>query len=310
MSRTFFVGYTLSVVGHRLMLSPNAGSRATLVHQAKRRSATMRPQSAHASLPTPARPALALDARSNADAGCRPRSLGLDLGSEFRPRGLDLRAVAPPEPLSEPTPRAVEEAVTKPDVDELLGVKLVLGQGMIGFGGSGGRGGKRTSLSDRLEIAQSRARIASLIGQYEEIEMEVEEGAFDEMAKLKDTVMMKLMDIVMKSNKKEAILHAAHSELEEIARWSDEAQDPNADEVAKLDTAAKCVGIERQHGEQLVDRLGRLKEVHGLSIEIPLLFSYHATYLTMLHPLLCHFLLPCYHTPLTMLHPPGARHFR
>ena len=114
----------------------------------------------------------------------------------------------------------------------------------------------------------------------------------------------------MKSNKKEAILHAAHSELEEIARWSDEAQvtltltltptltptltltltptltpiltptltptltatltltqpqDPNADEVAKFSTTAKYATIERQHGEQLVGRLGRLEEVHGLA---------------------------------------------
>ena len=48
----------------------------------------------------------------------------------------------------------------------------MLGQGMSGFGG---KGKKRTSLSERLEISQSRARIATLIGQYEEIEMEGEE---------------------------------------------------------------------------------------------------------------------------------------
>eukprot|EP00964_Phaeocystis_antarctica_P046015 scaffold26527_cov69-Phaeocystis_antarctica.AAC.4 len=71
--------------------------------------------------------------------------------------------------------------------------------------GFGGKGKKRTSLSERLEISQSRARIATLIGQYEEIEMEGEElslslreeGAFDEMGKLKDTVMTMVMDFKM-----------------------------------------------------------------------------------------------------------------
>ena len=70
--------------------------------------------------------------------------------------------------------------------------------------------------------------------------------------------MMMVMDFKIKANKNNALLHAAHTELEGIARWSNEAV---FDEGAVFDESLKCATIERRHVEQLVDRLGRLKEV-------------------------------------------------
>ena len=206
--------------------APLDESEASRVHRTKQRRSVVhfphnqaRPRSAHASLlrpqPIAARPSWRLD--------------------------------SPPGP----TLIAAEEALTKPDVDELLGVELVLGQGTSAIG----VGGRRSS---GREIAQSRARIESLIGQYEEIEMEGGEGEFDAIGKLKDNVMMMVMDFKIKANKNNALLHAAHTELEGIARWSNEAV---FDEGAVFDESLKCATIERRHVEQLVDRLGRLKEV-------------------------------------------------
>ena len=79
----------------------------------------------------------------------------------------------PPEP--EPEPRAAEEAVTKPEVDELLSAELVLGQGTdhtSGFGASGRRSSTR-------EIALSLARFESLFDKYEGFELDGEEGDED-----------------------------------------------------------------------------------------------------------------------------------
>ena len=125
--------------------APLDASEASRVHWAKRRSTAREP----------ARP------QPNTDARPTPSWV----------------AAPPPEPEL----RAAVEAVTKPEVDELLGAELVLGQGTSGFGGSGGR------RSSGREIALSRARIESLIDQYEGFELEGEEGEFD-AEKLKENI--------------------------------------------------------------------------------------------------------------------------
>ena len=119
--------------------APLDESEASRVHWAKRRTAR-----------EPARP------QPNTDAGPAPSRV--------------------PEPPSEPEPRAAEEALTKPEVDELLSAELVLGQGTShtsGYGGSGGRS------SSSREIALSLARFESLFDKYEGFELDGEEGEGD-----------------------------------------------------------------------------------------------------------------------------------
>ena len=120
--------------------APLDESEASRVHWAKRRGTAREP----------ARP------QPNTDAGPAPSRV--------------------PEPPSEPEPRAAEEALTKPEVDELLSAELVLGQGTShtsGYGGSGGRS------SSSREIALSLARFESLFDKYEGFELDGEEGEGD-----------------------------------------------------------------------------------------------------------------------------------
>ena len=90
----------------------------------------------------------------------------------------------PPELPPEPEPRAAEEAVTKPEVDELLSAELVLGQGTSHTSGFGGSGKRRSSAR---EIALSLERFDKLFDKYEGFELHGEEGECD-VYDLKDKI--------------------------------------------------------------------------------------------------------------------------
>ena len=207
-----------------------------------------------------------------------------------------------PEPPPEPEPKAAEEAVTKPEVDELLSAELVLGQGTShtsGFGGSGRRSSGR-------EIALSLARFESLFDKYEGFELDGEEGECD-VYELKEKIIamvcmhpactlpaprlhptlhpactppaprlhptlpalcrhgaftLQVMDFKKKAALRTSSLHDAHSELESIARQADEADLGAPDEVTALSMLI----------EELLSVSGgqkqKLKEKHSLSIEM------------------------------------------
>ena len=194
-----------------------------------------------------------------------------------------------PEPPPEPEPKAAEEAVTKPEVDELLSAELVLGQGTShtsGFGGSGRRSSGR-------EIALSLARFESLFDKYEGFELDGEEGECD-VYELKEKIIamvcmhsartlptpclhsactlpslclhgaftLQVMDFKKKAALRTSSLHDAHSELESIARQADEADLSAPDEVTALSMLI----------EELLSVSGgqkqKLKEKHSLSIEM------------------------------------------
>ena len=202
----------------------------------------------------------------------------------------------PPEPPPEPEPRAAEEAVTKPEVDELLSAELVLGQGTSHTSGFGGSGKRRSSAR---EIALSLERFDKLFDKYEGFELHGEEGECD-VYDLKDKIiamvrmhsartlpahsartlcshsartlpalglyaaffMSQVMDVKRKAALTTSSLHDAHSELENIARQADEEDLSAPDEVAAL--------------SMLIDELlsvsagqkQKLKEKHKLSIEM------------------------------------------
>lgn len=171
----------------------------------------------------------------------------------------------PPEPPPEPKSPA-PEALTKPDVDDLLSAGFELGKGNSGFAGRPGRG------SSSREIQLSRARIEALIDAYEGLELEKgEDGEFD-VERLKDGVLVTMADFKKKAGTRTTTLIGAVSELEGLAKRSeglaDGAKTPDA-EVAELSVLIEEL-VRVAGGQKLV-----LKQKHAMSIDMMRDFTIH-----------------------------------
>ena len=220
--------------------------------------------------PTTAAPALASEGARiwNVRKG-KTGQPGATLSSGLRPQPSAPPAAAPamvaaalqtislqPESPSQPAP----EAVVKPEVDELLEAGFELGQGTSTFGGrSNGRSGANR------EIQMSKDRIASLFDMYEEMELEGEEMGDPEQ--LKTDVAIMVMEFKKTAAKVTNALHLAHSELDGIAKRSDEADSSRTPE----EHAALSILV-----EELMNMAGsqkqRLRHVHELSVEMLIVF--------------------------------------